>query len=212
MWCRRSTKFLRPPKRTLDAAISAITVTDERKLLVDFTPPYFESGKAPVSFYNPGQGIAIRTDNTTITGVESLTEGVRLGVKTGTTGATFAAENTTAELVDLLRRQPSKRWRPAIWDVVIVDIPVIVGYIKSNPAAGIRIMGEPVTEEVYAIAVGKEKPAALALLDAALVEVQDSGAYDQIITTVFGRRKHRTVAFVLFSRPVTKRDSCGRVA
>ena len=77
-----------------------ITFISIKVLLVDFTPPYFESGKAPVSFYNPGQGIAIRTDNTTITGVESLTEGVRLGVKTGTTGATFAAENTTAELVE----------------------------------------------------------------------------------------------------------------
>ncbi|HRA66280.1 MAG TPA: transporter substrate-binding domain-containing protein [Caldilinea sp.] len=170
-----------------DAAISAITVTDERKLLVDFTPPYFESGKAPVSFYNPGQGIAIRTDNTTITGVESLTEGVRLGVKTGTTGATFAAENTTAELVEFPASPAAiEALAAGDLDAVIVDIPVIVGYIKSNPAAGIRIMGGPVTEEVYAIAVGKEKPAVLALLDAALVEVQDSGAYDQIYNHWFG--------------------------
>jgi arginine/lysine/histidine/glutamine transport system substrate-binding/permease protein len=170
-----------------DAAISAITVTDERRLLVDFTAPYFESGKAPVSFFNPGQGIAIRTDNTTITGVASLTAGVRLGVKTGTTGATFAAENTTAELVEFPDAPAAiEALAAGDLDAVIVDIPVIVGYIKSNPTAGIRIMGGPVTEEVYAIAVGKERPAVLALLDAALVEVQENGAYDQIYNHWFG--------------------------
>jgi hypothetical protein len=51
-----------------DAAIGAITVTDERNTIVDFTDPYFTAGQAAVSFYNPGQGIAIRTDTPAITG------------------------------------------------------------------------------------------------------------------------------------------------
>ena len=170
-----------------DAAISAITVTEDRKQRVDFTAPYFESGKAPVSFYNPGQGIAIRTDNTTITGPESLVAGVRVGVKQGTTGAAFAAENTAAEIVEFADAPEAIAALVAgEVDAVIVDIPVIVDYIKRNPTAGIRITGGPVTEESYAIAVSKEKPAVLALLDAALVKVQESGAYDQIYNRWFG--------------------------
>ena len=170
-----------------DAAISAITVTEDRKTLVDFTAPYFESGKAPVSFYNPGQGIAIRTDNTAITGPESLVAGVRVGVKQGTTGATFAAENTTAELVEFADSPDAIAALVAgELDAVIVDIPVIVDYIKRNPTAGIRITGGPVTEEAYAIAVSKAKPAVRELLDAALVKVQESGAYDQIYNRWFG--------------------------
>jgi ABC-type amino acid transport substrate-binding protein len=170
-----------------DAAISAITVTEDRKQRVDFTAPYFESGKAPVSFYNPGQGIAIRTDNTTITGPESLVAGVRVGVKQGTTGAAFAAENTAAEIVEFADAPEAIAALVAgEVDAVIVDIPVIVDYIKRTPTAGIRITGGPVTEESYAIAVSKEKPAVLALLDAALVKVQESGAYDQIYNRWFG--------------------------
>ena len=170
-----------------DAAISAITVTEDRKQRVDFTAPYFESGKAPVSFYNPGQGIAIRTDNTTITGPESLVAGVRVGVKQGTTGAAFAAENTAAEIVEFADAPEAIAALVAgEVDAVIVDIPVIVDYIKRNPTAGIRITGGPVTEESYVIAVSKEKPAVLALLDAALVKVQESGAYDQIYNRWFG--------------------------
>lgn len=170
-----------------DAAISAITVTEDRKTLVDFTAPYFESGKAPVSFYNPGQGIAIRTDNTTITGPESLVTGVRVGVKRGTTGAAFAAEKTTAEIVEFAGSLEALQALAAgEVDAAIVDIPVIVDYIKRNPTAMIRVTGGPVTEEAYAIAVSKAKPAVLAALNAALVKVQESGAYDQIYNRWFG--------------------------
>lgn len=170
-----------------DAAISAITVTDARRALVDFTAPYFESGKAPVSFYNPGQGIATRTDNMAITGPESLIEGVRVGVKRGTTGAEYAEENIGAELVVFAESEPALDALAAgELDAVIVDISVIVGYIRNNPEAGIRITGGPVTEEAYAIAVGKDKPAVLALLDAALIKVKESGAYDQIYNRWFG--------------------------
>lgn len=170
-----------------DAAISAITITDARKEIVDFTDPYFESGNAPVSFYNPGQGIAIRTDNTTITGPESLTEGVRVGVKSGTTGAEFAANNTTAELVEFVESQPALDALAAgEVDAVIVDIPVIVGYIKSNPNAGLRVTGGPVTEEAYGIAVSKDKPEVLDMLNAALVKVRGSDQYATLFNTWFG--------------------------
>lgn len=170
-----------------DAAISAITITDARKEIVDFTEPYFESGNAPVSFYNPGQGIAIRTDNTTITGPDSLTEGVRVGVKSGTTGAEFAANNTTAELVEFVESQPALDALAAgEVDAVIVDIPVIVGYIKSNPNAGLRVTGGPVTEEAYGIAVSKDKPEVLDMLNAALVKVRGSDQYATLFNTWFG--------------------------
>ncbi len=170
-----------------DAAISAITVTDARRALVDFTAPYFESGKASVSFYNPGQGIAIRTDNMTIIGPESLVEGMRVGVKSGTTGAEYAEENIGAEIVAFAESEPAlEALAGGELDAVIVDISVIVGYIRNNPEAGIRITGGPVNEESYAIAVSKDKPAVLALLDAAMVKVKESGAYDRIYNLWFG--------------------------
>ena len=122
-----------------------------------------------------------------ITGPESLIEGVRVGVKRGTTGAEYAEENIGAELVVFAESEPALDALAAgELDAVIVDISVIVGYIRNNPEAGIRITGGPVTEEAYAIAVGKDKPAVLALLDTALVKVKESGAYDQIYNRWFG--------------------------
>ncbi len=170
-----------------DAAISAITITDGRKEIVDFSAPYFESGNAPVSFYNPGQGIAIRTENTAIIGPESLTTGMRVGVKSGTTGAAFAAENTGAELVEFGESKPALDALAAgEVDAVIVDIPVIVGYIKNNPSAGIRVTGGPVTEESYGIAVSKDKPEVLAMLNATLANVRGSDQYTKLFNTWFG--------------------------
>ena len=90
-----------------DAAIGAITVTDERNTIVDFTDPYFTAGQAAVSFYNPGQGIAIRTDTPAITGVESLVSGLRVGVQSGTTGFQFASTTLTAEVVPFAEPEPA---------------------------------------------------------------------------------------------------------
>jgi ABC-type amino acid transport substrate-binding protein len=169
-----------------DAAISAITITDERKQRVDFTDPYFTTGQAVLSFYSPGQGLAVRTDNTAITGTASLTESVTVGVKSGTTGATFVAERTAAQSAVFPEAAPAlQALADGQVDAVVVDIPVIAEYIKTQPAAGIKLTGGPVTEEAYGIAVSKAKPELLQLLNDALRQVQVDGAYDRIFQKWF---------------------------
>ena len=93
---------------SFDAAISAITVTDERKRMVDFTEPYFGAGQAVVSYLSAGQGLAVRTDNTTILGPDDLTEGVRVGVKADTTGERYVVDRPAATLPAMTRPRP--RW------------------------------------------------------------------------------------------------------
>lgn len=171
----------------IDAAISAITVTDARKERVDFTEPYFASGLSPVSYFSAGQSLATRTDNTTITGVDSLAEGVKVGVKQGTTGAEYAAANTTAEIVPFEESTPLlQALVNGDVDAVILDAPVIIRFIKSNPGASIKLTGGPITEEVYAIAVGKERPQVLEGLNEGLQIIQEDGTYDAIYTKWFG--------------------------
>lgn len=171
----------------LDAAISAITVTDGRKERVDFTEPYFASGLSPVSYFSAGQALTTRTDNTTITGVDSLIEGVKLGVKQGTTGAEYAAANTTAEIVPFEEATPMlQALVNGDIDAAILDTPVIIRFIKSNPGASIKLTGGPITEEVYAIAVNKERPQVLAGLNEGLQKLQEDGTYDAIYTKWFG--------------------------
>src|SRR4029450_5647633 len=59
-----------------DAAISSITITDDRKKSMLFSDPYFEAG----------QVVTVRSDNNDIPGKDSLS-GKKVGAQIGTTGA-----------------------------------------------------------------------------------------------------------------------------
>ena len=169
-----------------DAAISAITITDARKEQVDFTAPYFQPGQAPVSFFSSGQGLGVRTDDATITGVASLTGGVNVGVKRDTTGDEYAS---TLEGITIVRFDDAAQALDALVDgtvqAVIVDITVIVDYIGQSQGA-VKLVGGPVTQEEYGIAVNKGRPDVRELLDAALVQIREDGTYDQIFANWFG--------------------------
>lgn len=170
-----------------EAAISGITITEPRKERVDFTAPYFEPGMAPVSYFSSGQGIAVLTDNMTIMGKDDLTSDVTVGVKRGTTGAEFANGETDANVVEFDEAQPAL---VALVDgdvtAIVLDTPVIIEFIKANPGAAIKLVGGPVTDEQYGIAVGKDHPAVLDGLNVALEEIQASGVYDQVFQKWFG--------------------------
>jgi len=171
----------------LDAAISAITVTEERAERVSFSDVYFQSGQAPVSYYNPGQGLAVRVDETAIVNAQSLTATVKVGVKADTTGAAFVADETEAEAVVFPEATDAlNALRDGTVDAVVVDIPVIVRYIGNNATAGIRITGGPLTDELYAIAVNPTRSDILERINAALAQIQADGAYEQIFEKWFG--------------------------
>jgi len=170
-----------------DAAISAITITDGRKERVDFTDPYFEPGMAPVSYFSSGQGVAVLTDNMTIMGADDLTADVTVGVKRGTTGAEFVANETEATVALFDEAVPTlQALVSGEVTAVVLDMPVIIDFIKANPAATIKLVGGPVTDEQYGIAVSKDRPLVLEGLNVALQQIQESGAYDQIFQKWFG--------------------------
>lgn len=169
-----------------DAAISAITINDERRVKVDFTAPYFQPGQAPVSFFSSGQGIGVRSDETAITGKDSLTAGTIVGVKRGTTGDDFAnaLEGVTVVSFDESQNALDALVDGAV-DAVVVDIAVITNYIKESQGA-VKLVGGPVTEEEYGIAVNKQRPDVLEMLNTALAEIRADGTYDQIFAKWFG--------------------------
>lgn len=166
-----------------DAVISALTVTDERLEQVDFTDIYFESGQALVSYLGAGQGLAVRTGNTAIQGVESLTETVRVGVKSETTGDTFATNQTSAEIVRFAEADEAVAALVAgELDAVILDIAVLARATQGE----IMLVGPPVTQEYYAIAVAKSRPEVRDLLNEALATIRADGTYDQLVQRWFG--------------------------
>ena len=160
-----------------DAVISAVTITPERGEVVDFTEPYF----------NAGQAVAVRGDNDAIAGVESLVEGISVGVQLGTTGDIYATDNLPVE-VSRFDETPLAIQALANGDVdaVVADAPTLADYIKANPDLGLKVVGEPFTDEFYGIAVNKERTDVLDALNAALATVQENGVYDELFATWFG--------------------------
>ena len=63
-----------------DVALSQVTITDERKQVVDFTEPYFESDQGVL--VKPGTEVATTAD----------AKALQWGVQSGTTGADFIAD------------------------------------------------------------------------------------------------------------------------
>lgn len=160
-----------------DAVASAVTITDERKQTVDFTDPYF----------NAGQILAVLKDNTAIASMEDIAEGTKVGVQLGTTGDIYVTDNTQAQ-VERFDELPMALQALANKDVaaVVADAPTLADFLKANPELNAMIVGEPFTDELYGIAVNKEKPEILDALNEALATVKANGKYDEIYNKWFG--------------------------
>jgi len=151
------------------AAISAMTITEERKKSWDFSDPY----------YNAGQLIGVQIDNETIKGPADLS-GKVVGAQIGTTGAMEVEKIAGATLktydeipqamLDLINGQI---------DAVVADNPLVAGYVGKYPTK-IKSVGEPFTEEYYGIAVKKGAPEVLEAINKGLKAVMDQGLIAQL--------------------------------
>jgi len=152
-----------------DAAVSAITITEDRKADFAFSDPYFSAG----------QVVAVRVDNADIAGKDSL-GGKVVGAQIGTTGAIAIEEIAGATLKtyddiglayqDLINGQV---------DAVIADDGLARGYVAKN-SAEIKIVGEPFTDESYGIAVCKTNTELLQKINQGLAAVKEEGLLDQL--------------------------------
>ena len=160
---------------TIEAAISGMTITEERAATVDFSRPYFRAGLA----------IAIAEDDTEITSLDTL-EGKTIAVQIGTTGAEMAGSVKDAK-VSTFDSAPLALQELANGnaDAVINDAPATLDAIATGNIGGIKVVGELVTEEFYGIAMPKDSEN-LAALNTALGELLENGTYDAIYEKWFG--------------------------
>ncbi|MFN6514693.1 MAG: ABC transporter permease subunit [Nostoc sp. CreGUA01] len=155
--------------KTVDAAISSITITEERAKTISFSRPYFKAGLA----------IAIRADNQNITGLDSL-KNKKVAVQIGTTSAAKAKSIPGVQIRNFdsapLALQELANGNV---DAVINDAPVTLYAINTGNLKGIKVVQELLTEEFYGIATAKNSPN-LALINDALDKVLKNGTYSQI--------------------------------
>ncbi len=137
----------------IDLAISAITITDERKGQVDFSTPY----------YIANQVIIAKMDSKTkITKVEDLAK-FTVGAQNGTTGQILIEDNlVTKKLMDKKNLRKYSTNIEAITDMlngnidfVIIDDSAAQGYSKLKP---LQMVFKIETKEEYGIALQKNSP------------------------------------------------------
>ncbi|MGW8427527.1 transporter substrate-binding domain-containing protein [Peribacillus simplex] len=163
----------------LDVAIAGMSITEERKKVVDFSTPYFDAGLT----------IVVKKDNTSTKTVKDL-KGKTIAVKKGTTGAKYAQDNATKLGIKVVQFNDS----PAMFqevangnaDALIEDYPVI-SYAIAQKDLGLKIVGDRLNGDQYGIAVLKgQNEDLLKKINDGLANLKKDGTYDEIIKTYLG--------------------------
>jgi len=146
-----------------DAAISSITINDERKKNMLFSDPY----------YAAGQAVVVQNANTTIKSQADL-KGKKVGAQVGTTGADAAKDlGATLKTYDDIGSSYQDLINGQL-DAVVADNPVAAGYVQKY-AGKVKQVGQPFTNEQYGIAVKKGNTQLLADINKGLKAVTDKG-------------------------------------
>jgi glutamine transport system substrate-binding protein len=163
----------------LDVAIAGMSITDERKKIVDFSTPYFDAGLT----------VIVKNDNSNIKSADDL-KGKTVAVKKGTTGAKYAQDNAAKLGIKVVQFNDS----PAMFqevangnaDALIEDYPVI-SYAIAQKDLGLKIVGDRLNGDQYGIAVLKgQNQDLLKKINKGIEELKKDGTYDKIVKPYLG--------------------------
>ncbi|BAZ33211.1 extracellular solute-binding protein [Cylindrospermum sp. NIES-4074] len=153
----------------VDAAISGITITAERRKTISFSRPYFQAGLA----------ITVRQDNQDIQDLNSL-QGKKIAVQIGSTGADFAKTIPNVKITTF--NSGSEFFQDLIngnVDAVISDAFATLYAIKNGNLQGLKVIENLLTQEYYGIATPHDSPH-LEAINQGIAALLSNGTYKQI--------------------------------
>lgn len=157
-----------------DIVASAVTITDERKENSLFSDPYFDAD----------QSLLVPADSD----VESLDDltGATIGVQSGTTGESYAQENTP-DGATVTSYPDAAALFAAISadkiDAILQDLPV--NSARADEDDTVKVVGKIPTGEQYGFVVAKENTEVQEVLNEGLASVKESGTYDELYEKYF---------------------------
>lgn len=151
-----------------DLAIAATTITPARAQKVDFSDPYF----------NAAQGLLVQ-QGSDIQSVDDLA-GKIVGAQDGTTGETYAQDNTDAAEVRPFNQvdQAYNALEAGQVDAVIQDLPSVNA--AAEQLNGLEVVQDFPTDEQYGIVVPKGNTDLLDAVNSALQKVKDDGTLTEL--------------------------------
>ena len=152
-----------------DIVMAGVTVTDERKAVMDFSDSYATGIQSII--VPEGSDIASPDD----------LAGKKIGTQRGTTGYIYCSddfgdENVVAYDDGLTAVQALNNGQV---DAVVIDNEPAKAYVESNP--GLKILDTSYAEEDYAIGMNKSNTALLEAVNAALEELKADGTLQAIV-------------------------------
>lgn len=161
---------------SLDAAISAFTITDERKKRVAFSDPY----------YKAGLGIMIRSEFRDQIKSAADLKGQKLCGQIGTSGAMYESKiegvtvtqfNTAPETYLELRKGGCA--------AIVNDRPVHAYYMATTKPDDVMLLPDYVTAEEYGIVMNKSDEKVQKLINDGFAKIKEDGTYQKIYDKYF---------------------------
>lgn len=161
----------------IDAAMSSITITEERLEAHDFAQPYYDSD----------QSLTVRSDSG-ITSLEDM-QGKVVAVDNTSTGDLWAQENRDrygfAEIARYEGLNPAMQDLEAgVFDGYVSDIPATLYYTKDRP--DLSVVERISTGEQYSVMFAKDSPLRDEF-DAAISALKEDGTLAEIYARWFGK-------------------------
>jgi len=165
--------------KKVDAILSSMTITEERRKSVDFTQKYYYSPARLVM----KEGAAVDADFANL-------KGKRIGVQRSSTTDRFASKVMAEKGVEVVRYGSQNEIYLELisgrLDGILADaIPVDEGFLKTANGKGFAFVGPSLTDPDYfgegaGIAVRKGDSALLGKLNSAIQAVRANGQYQKI--------------------------------
>ncbi|MFE7631744.1 ABC transporter substrate-binding protein [Kocuria sp. NPDC057446] len=154
-----------------DVAISALSITEERRTVMDFSEPYYDNELGLVTDGEDGVGSIDAARE----------EQVRVGVMQGTVGETQAEELG----LDAVQFEDATTLFTALStggvDAVLDDVTAIAQHAQDDPDFVVRETAD--LDDQLGVAVAKGDTAMLAAVNAALDRIEEDGTLERIVET-----------------------------
>lgn len=161
--------------KQVDVGIAGITITDQRKQVVDFSDGYYDSGfmlMVPV--------------NSAIKGPGDL-GGKTIAVKTGTAAVDYAKANFKNTTLQMFPNADDAYLEVITGraDAALHDTPNVLYYIKTNGQGRVKAVGPQMQAQQYGIAFAKGSDL-VGKVNAAIAKFKANGTYSALYVKWFG--------------------------
>ncbi len=167
----------------VDMVVATYSITDERKTKVSFAGPYFIAG----------QDLLVKSDNTDITGPDSL-DGKKLCSVTGSTSAQKVQEKVPG--VNLQEFGTYSECVAALAsgaiDALTTDDTILAGYASQEQYQGkLKVVGAPFSEERYGIGLKLGDTEMCTKITDAIKKMIEDGSWQKAVDDNLGKAGYK---------------------